>query len=197
MSENLARNDFAWDLTAAPAEAPSRGRERPLRVVAPGTRAAAKPKLLYAFVALGAIGAIVLTQILLSVGLSQGAYELNSLQRDHRELGWQSQAIGTDLAAISSPQYIAANAEALGMTFGGAPAYISLKTGEVLGTPAVAGQPGSVKQAPSSVVQNRMLQGAAIATTGGEVVINSGAANAPVTPGIVSLDAGLPAPKTH
>ncbi|MCS4276944.1 hypothetical protein D9V34_06130 [Mycetocola lacteus] len=196
MSENLARNDFAWDVTAAPVEAPERGRERPLRAVSPGTRtrAQAKPKLLYAFMALGAIGAIVLTQILLSVGLSQGAYELNALQKEHRELGWQSQSIGTDLAAISSPQYIAANAQALGMTFGGTPAYLSLKTGEVTGTAAGT---GPVKQVPANSIQNSMIQGAPIATAGGDVVINSGAANAPAGPANVSLDAGLPSPKTH
>lgn len=198
MSDNLARNDLAatgigW--SALP-EAPETPAERRLRAVLPGTGAGMrrKPKLVYALISLGALGAIVVVQLILSVGLSHGAYQLDALQTQHREFGWQRQALSNDLASISSPQYIAANAEAIGMTLGGTPAYLTLSTGEVTGVPAPG---GAVKQGPSSLIPNSAIAGEPLATKPDASVVNPGAAEVAIATGPVSLDGGLPSPTTR
>lgn len=197
MSHNLATADWTA-LVPNPGAEPERTPSRLRAVTAlPGavrSRAGA-PKLIFALVAVAAVAGIVIVQLLLSVGLSQGAYRLSSLETESRQLGWQRQELATDVAAISSPQVIATNAEKIGMTMGGTPAYISLSDGAIVGVPSEAGTKGSVVQQSPSKIGNSLVTGAT-----GAVV--PGAAN-PATPGTsapsgpVSLDAGLPAPQTH
>lgn len=197
MSQNLATADWTALVPnpgAQPEATPSRLRAVTALPGAARSRAGA-PKLVFAFIAVAAVAAIVVIQLLLSVGLSQGAYQLSSLESQSRQLGWQRQELATDVAAISSPQIIASNAEKIGMTMGGTPAYISLSNGKIVGVPSEAGTKGAIVQQSPSKIGNSLVTGATGATVPGAVVGATPSTSAPSGP--VSLDAGLPAPQTH
>ena len=54
-------------------------------------------------------------QMVLSIMTTQGSYELAELTQEQRALTYQKQILYDDVAGLSSPQYLAANAAALGM----------------------------------------------------------------------------------
>ncbi len=49
---------------------------------------------------------------------TQTSYELSALTSQQRDLDWQKQMLQDDVAGLSSPQYLAANAQAMGMLTG-------------------------------------------------------------------------------
>lgn len=97
-----------------------------------------RPKIAYAAVVVAGVLAIVVTQLMLSIGLSDGAYEISSLQQQQKELDRSNQVLTEQFDKLSSPQNLAANAEALGMVANSAPVYLRLSDGAVLGSPAAA-----------------------------------------------------------
>ncbi|MHA7986342.1 hypothetical protein ACX9R5_11090 [Rathayibacter sp. CAU 1779] len=97
-----------------------------------------RPKLFYAAIAVLTVMIVVVTQLLLSIGVSQGAYKIESLQADKSRLARQYQQASETVDALSSPQNLAANAEALGMVNNGTPVYLRLSDGAVIGSPAPA-----------------------------------------------------------
>ena len=128
-----------------------------------------RPKLLYAGVAVGALVLIVVAQLALSIGVSNGAYRLNSLQIQQKQLGRDYQAASEAAGKLSSPQNLAANADALGMVANGSPVYLRLSDGQVVGSPtAAAGSPAPAAAAGSSLVPNALIDGVPLvtATTG-------------------------------
>jgi hypothetical protein len=187
-----------------PAEAPRRHLE-----VAP-TRAQrrARPRLLPALVTIGGIGVILLAQLLLSIVLADGAYQISGLQSAKHDAVLQQHALSEQLDLLASPQHLAANAEALGMVASGNAVYLDAKTGAVTGTASAAG--GSLLGAGDQV-GNVLLTGTALVTpspTGTGVTTTTttdptgdtqaptdtgtgGAGQAPQTPGL------LPSPTTH
>lgn len=97
-----------------------------------------RPKLLYAGIAVGSLVLIVIAQLALSIGVSNGAYRLNSLQQQQKQLARSYQASSEAANRLSSPQNLAANAEALGMVPNGSPVYLRLSNGQVIGSPTPA-----------------------------------------------------------
>ena len=81
---------------------------------------------------------IVVAQMLLSIAVTQGAYEVDAYQIAQAKLARQEQQLREDLDRVQSPQYLAANAEALGMVPNANPVYLRLSDGGVLGQPAAA-----------------------------------------------------------
>ena len=197
MSANLA--------TAFPLSSPGAPRrrvetpERPLRAVPASAARRARPKIAYAVGAVAGVLAIVVTQLLLSVGLSQGAYEISALSKQQTQLTWEKQAVTDDLLEVSSPQFIAANAQALGMVISGTPAYLRLSDGGIVGVPAAGTADSSVPVGASTLVANSLITDLPLVTVPDQTVdpANSGVADAdaPVAP--ISLDNGIPAPQTH
>ena len=189
MSDNLARVPLAAERELL--ESPISER-RSFRIVAPAPSHPARPRIFYALTAVAGIAAIIVAQLLLSVGISQGAYEISSLQSNQSQLGRTAASVSEDLARVSSPQSLAANAEGLGMVSNSNPVYLRLSDGAVLGAPASAS--GSQAGA-SSLVPNALLTGSTLlsqlpddaAAASGAVAISSG----PVVP------AGLAAPTTR
>ena len=187
MSDNLARVSFAVEREEV--EVPAR---RGFRLVAPAPSRRARPRIFYALTAVAGMAAIIVAQLLLSVGISQGAYEISSLQASQSELGRTAASVSEDLVRVSSPQSLAANAEGLGMISNSNPVYLRLSDGAVLGAPASAS--GSQAGA-ASLVPNALLAGSTpltqlpddVAAASGAVTITS----APVVP------AGLAAPTTR
>lgn len=193
-----------WTGSAVPAPVKEPKRTH-LEVVPSRSQRRARPRALYAGVAVGALLAIVVAQLLLSIGISQGAYQLNSLQAKQTQLQRSYQAVSEDLGRVSSPQNLAANANALGMVSNSSPAYLRLSDGAVLGAPVAAnGAAGTVTGGQGNLVPNSLLAGVPLVTqaqqTGAAQTGNSastGAANAPQQKPTVPLQGALPTPVTH
>jgi hypothetical protein len=172
----------------------------------------AKPRMFYAAVTVGTLLVIVIAQLLLSIGVSQGAYQLGGLQDQQTDLQRSYQAVSEDVNRLSSPQNLAANADALGMVTNGTPVYLRLSDGAVLGSPAAASAAaGTVTGAAGNLIPNALLAGVPILGTqtdpNGSAVPPAGTkAPVPATPetntpasgtGPVTLDGALPSPTTH
>jgi len=185
-----------------------------------------RPKLLYAGVAVGALVLIVIAQLALSIGVSNGAYRLNSLQQQQKVLGRDYQASAEAAEKLSSPQNLAANANALGMVPNGSPVFLRLSDGQVIGSPTPAsGQPAAQGPADASpLVPNALIDGVPLVTdstgpkpsevatdaasvapaqpasqqTGSKPASGTPAANVdPQNDGPVAWTGQLPAPSTH
>lgn len=198
--------------------------ERPnhLEVVPTRTQRRARPRTAYAIVAVGVLLGIVVAQLLLSIAVSQGAYQLSSLQSKETQLQRSYQAASEDLNRLTSPQNLAANANALGMVSNSNPAYLRLSDGAVLGAALPAdGSAGTVTGGQGNLVPNSLLTGVPLvtapkvsaapktattakpattpATTGTQTgnSATTGAADPAVPPASVPLDGALPTPVTH
>jgi hypothetical protein len=220
VSTNLAerRPSVGWIGRTAPRPAEE---ERPshLEVVSTRSQRRARPRTVYAIVAIGTLFGIIVAQLLLSIGLSQGAYQLSSLQDTQTQLQRSAQAASEDLNRVASPQNLAANANALGMVSNSNPVYLRLSDGAVLGAPVPAnGAAGTVTGGQGNLVPNSLLAGVPLATqlnkthpaTGAASGASAGAASGKAgssgstsvpkkaTPApTVPLDGALPTPVTH
>lgn len=175
----------------------------------------ARPKLFYAAIAVLTVMTVVVAQLLLSIGVSQGAYRIEALQTDKAQLVRSYQQASEKAQALSSPQYLAANAAALGMVNNGTPVYLRLSDGAVIGSPAPASaSAGSIGQ----LVGNSLTQDIPLVTAPKTPKKKSAAGATPVsgqspaggsgsgTPGgnqqqtdsgPVAWTGALPAPSTH
>ncbi|GAB2838909.1 hypothetical protein ACFQ0P_12875 [Microbacterium insulae] len=194
----------ATNVLQTPAVAPIRSDAptRRLRVVdAPVRRR--RPKLLYGVVAVLGAFLIAGAQIALSIMTTQGTYELSTLTAQQRELTFQKQVLYDQVAGLSSPQYLAANAAALGMVIDESPSYLRLSDGALLGAGEVSFGNSSVNALGRGVVPNALITQTPLvtdpdATIEGEKapkaapVEDAGVANTP--PPITD---GLPTPSTH
>jgi hypothetical protein len=194
-------------MSAVPAQslpAPRRAPQPTRRLrPAPERLARAKPRLAYAVIALGGVVVIVVAQLLLSVAVTQGAYEIDKLQMSQSDLALQQQKLSEDLDRVQSPQYLAVNAEALGMVPNANPVYLRLSDGAVLGEPTAAG--GAAASGP--LVPNLLITDVPLVTeqhTGqtasGEVPGEAGSAGGSVpeqAPAPPPVSGALPTPATH
>jgi hypothetical protein len=115
--------------------------------VAPATRHARAaqpvPKLRYIVVVLTGIFAILGIQLLLSIAVSGGAYEIAALKGEMRTSQQELQIVAEDINALVAPSTLAGLATAMGMVADNNPAYLKLSTGEVLGEAVPAAANGS------------------------------------------------------
>jgi hypothetical protein len=172
-----------------------------------------RPRIVYALSATAGVSVVVIAQLLLSVGISQGAYELSTLRVNQLELGRTSDSVTEDLVRVSSPQSLAANAEALGMVSNSNPVYLRLSDSAVLGAPSsatgVAGTsanlvPNALLTGMPLVTQQAAAQGASVAAAAPaavEPVAVAPAAVAPevaaAAPVVAAVPDGLPTPITR
>ncbi|MGO4102327.1 hypothetical protein AB4Y63_00105 [Leifsonia sp. YAF41] len=190
MSDNLAR-------VLRPSQLPEPEREqtparRPLQIVTTRTQRKARPRIIYAFTAVTGIVVIIFAQLLVSVGISQGAFEISTLQKSQVELGRTADSVRENLVRVSAPQALAANAEALGMVSNSNPVFLRLSNNAVSGVPSPAA--GTTVNA-AALVPNALLTGIPLVTqlpvAGAEIAPPVGA---PVT---IPADGGIPTPMTH
>ncbi len=193
--------------TARPLRQPVEASRRHLEVAPSRAQRRARPRLLPALVTIGGIGVILLAQLLLSIVLADGAYQISGLQSAKHDAVLQQHALSEQLDLLASPQHLAANAEALGMVASGSALYLDARTGAVTGTGTAAG--GSLLGAGDQI-GNVLLGGTALVTvkasgtgmttsttdsTGGTQAPTDtgtgGTGQAPQTPGL------LPSPTTH
>ena len=185
------------------------------QVVATRAQRKARPRVFYALVTMAVVFGIIVTQLLLSVAVSSGAYEIASLQMSNKELSRTYQTMTQDLDRLSSPQNLAANAEALGMVVNNTPVYLRISDGAVLGSPVPASaDAGVIAGSAAGAIPNSLLSGVSLVTQAeseakAEAAKKAAADAAKVSPvtdsvpgaavpaGPVALTDGLPAVATH
>jgi len=174
--------------TAVPA-GPAPGR-RHVEIVTTRAQRRARPRLVYVLVTVLGLFGILMAQLLLSIVLSDNAYQLSSWQAKQKELTRTQQMLSEQLDVLNSPQNLAQRAEALGMVSNASPAFLRLSDGAVLGAPvaAKASTGGVVDAATGNLVANSLLPfyteaaatGSATDAAAGGQTPGASAADAPV-----------------
>lgn len=188
----------ALPLVPGTATRPARNR---LRAVDGASARRRRPRLAYAIIALSGAVAIAAAQMGISIAMTQGVYEEQALTQQVKALQYESQSLNQQLVGLSSPQYLAANASALGMVINEAPSYLRLSDGAILGSGAAAPWQSTVDAIGRGSVANSLVATAPLVTAPDATI--EGLPEAPVAPtdavvtGPPALSEGLPAPQTR
>lgn len=183
-------------------------RAEPSRRLAPVSAPAARrrPRLAYAALAVGGALAIGAAQMGISLATTQDAFVLADLNIRQHELSLQKQALHEDLVGISSPQSLAAKADAMGLVVAGSASYLRLSDGKVLGTGDVASWASTVDPNGATKVGNALLapppptaaEQAKAKAAKDAAAQRDGTAASPVEPaGPPVITDGLPTPTTR
>lgn len=195
---------FDLDLTfPQPERAPSDPRR--LRAVESAPRR--RPRRMFGVIAVAGAIAIALAQMTLSILTTQTGYEIASLTQQQRGLTYEQQILTDEVAGLNSPQYLAANAAALGMVINEAPSYLRLSDGAVIGAGQAAADGSTVDAIGRGSVQNALItdtplvtapdatiQGVPMAPTTTDGAATTGEAGSTTPPPITD---GLPTPATR
>lgn len=173
--------------------------ERRLHLVAQTGRRR-RPRMLYGVIAVGGAVVIGALQMGLSILTTQTSYEISSLKQQQNQLTWQKQILQDEVAGLSSPQYLAANAAALGMVITESPNYLRLSDGSVMGSSTAAGGVSSVDALSRAAVGNALVAGVPLVTDPAASLATGVSVDEllivdPATPPPIAD--GLPAPATH
>ena len=144
---------------AQPLQAPQRhDAPRHIEIVTTRAQRRSRPRSFYAIVAVISVFALLIAQLMLSIIVSDGAYQISSLQNEQKQLARTEQALNEDLDLLASPQSLAARAEAIGMVLGtNAPVFLRLSDGLVTGYPTPAAGAAGAIGADGSLVANALL----------------------------------------
>jgi len=169
-----------------------------------------RPKVVYAIVAVAGAVAIGGAQMALSILTTQTSYQIATLTSQQRELSWQKQMLYDDVAGLSSPQYLAANASALGMVINESPSYLRLSDGAILGSSQAALDASSVDALNRAAVGNALITDTPLVTDPDATIQGTplpdplpmadgadGGGTTPVSNTPPPLTDGLPTPSTH
>ena len=181
----------------APASAPAVEPRRRWLKPAPDSvpRQRRRPRIVYAAVAIGGIAIIALAQLLLTIGLSDGAYQVSAQQSKLKDLSRTNQALSEQLTALSSPQNLVQNAQTLGMVANGNTVYLRLSDGAVLGSPTPASAANAPIAADQALVPNSLLQPDPVVAAPVPDVSSAPPTAAPDPS--VPWQGALPSPQTH
>ncbi|HAJ17130.1 MAG: hypothetical protein DSY74_05065 [Actinobacteria bacterium] len=192
------------DLLAALDEfAPS---ARPVETQAPRLRpveqtaARRRPRLAYGIVAVLGAAAIVAAQMVVSILTTQDTYAISALTSQQRQLTWDRQILYDEVAGLSSPQYLAANASALGMVISEAPTFLRLSDGALVGASQAAGWQSSIDAVGRGAVANALITQTPLVTDpaatieGTPVEVTDETGQSVIPP---ALTDGLPTPTTR
>lgn len=183
---------------AVPLSAPERPALQPVEVAPSRVQRRGRPRPVYAVVTLGGVLAIVVVQLLLSLAVSNGAYELSTLAGDRAALGREEQTLRERIDVLGSPQNLATEAEGLGMVANGSSAVIWLSDGTVEGNVSAAEGDSGVVGSHGNLVANSLLaQQAAGASADEETGSDNTPEAAAVPAGETPTMSGLPTPSTH
>ena len=132
---------------------------RHIQIVSTRAQRRARPKVSYALITVGGVFALFIAQLLLSIVVAEGAYEISELRAEQRELTRTEQALGEQLEVLQSPQNLATEAESLGMVVNDlTPMFLRLSDGKVLGGAAASAEGGALLE-NGSLVPNALLSG--------------------------------------
>ncbi|MSW97166.1 MAG: hypothetical protein F2808_02145 [Actinobacteria bacterium] len=191
-----------------------------LQIVSAASRRRRRPKAFFATVTVLTIFGIIVAQILLSISLQSGAYQISGLQHQMKDLTRTYESSTQDIDRMNSPQNVSESAESLGMVGKSNPVYLRLSDSFVTGS-AAAAQTNGTLYSHGDMVPNEMLtpirserQAAAtaaaakanakakIAPTAGASVLTenlvAGSASASAADSLeVPSHQGIPSPSTH
>lgn len=144
---------------AEPQQAPRRdARPRHIEIVTTRAQRRSRPRSFYAVVAVTSVFALLIAQLLLSILLSDGAYQIAALQGEQKQLARTEQALNESLDLLASPQSLALRAESLGMVLDtNAPVLLRLSDGLVSGIPTPAAGAAGAIGADGAQVANALL----------------------------------------
>jgi hypothetical protein len=159
-------------------------RRAPVEIVTTRAQRRARPRIAYALVATASLFVLLLTQLAISIALSDGAYTISDLQAEKTELTRDQQKYSEQLDVLSSPQNLANNAEQLGMVRNSNPVYLDPTTGAVHGDPAPA---DGTADGTDNLIPNTLLDGVPLATVAPDAATSDAAES-----GAASSDAAAP-----
>lgn len=181
---------------------------RHIEIVSTRSQKRARPRVIYALVAVAGLFVILMGQLLLSIWLSDGAYQISDLQQTQRDLSRDQQALGESLNVLQSPQNLAGQASALGMVMNtGSQGFLSL-SGGVTRAPTAATADTTVAADAAIYTPNALITpdisalgaaaaaAAAAAVGTGAPAASTGAGSVASTPGAPAQTV-LPSPITH
>lgn len=180
---------------------------RHIEIVSTRSQKRARPRVIYALVAVAGLFVILMGQLLLSIWLSDGAYQISGLQQTQRDLSRDQQALGESLNVLQSPQNLAGQASALGMVMNtGSQGFLSL-SGGVTRAPTAATADTTVAADAAIYTPNALITpdisalgaaaaAAAVAVGTGAPAASTGAGSVASTPGAPAQTV-LPSPITH
>ena len=113
---------------------------RPRLAVVPAAAERARGVPFVAFV-VGLLVAGLVGLLVLNTSLQRGVYAVTDLRTQAADLTLRQQNLQLKVAELQAPQRVAEEALAIGMVRTNSPAFLSLRTGKVLGVPT-PGQPG-------------------------------------------------------
>lgn len=189
--------------SALPARRPAREQQpRHIDIAPTRSQKKARPKAVYALVTVAGLFAILLAQLLLSIVVSDGAYQISGLQQEQKELARDQQALTEQLHVLESPQHLAANAESLGMVASAGTAYLRLADGAVLGKPVAARTSDGIAVGPDGapLVPNELLAGVpitAVSTVPAAGADTGAPGTLPAGGSVASTPQGIPSPITR
>ncbi|HCM50265.1 MULTISPECIES: hypothetical protein [unclassified Microbacterium] len=195
MSADLlaALDEFAPSARPVETQAP---RLRPVEQTAAWRR----PRLAYGIVAVLGAAAIVAAQMVVSILTTQDTYAISALTSQQRQLTWDRQILYDEVAGLSSPQYLAANASALGMVISEAPTFLRLSDGALVGASQAAGWQSSIDAVGRGAVANALITQTPLVTDpaatieGTPVEVTDETGQSVIPP---ALTDGLPTPTTR
>lgn len=185
---------------ARPLVAPAPTQHPHIEIVTSREQRRARPKLAYAVVTIMSLFAIFAAQLLLSIVVSDGAFQIEALQEEQKELLRTQDALSENLNLYGSTQNLATQAAHLGMVPNPSPLTMNMDTGAVYGSPGTAdpmGCGGGCNLITNSLLNGMPLVDAVGATTGNAVAPAAAPVTAPQTDMAPPVTNALPAPVTR
>jgi hypothetical protein len=185
---------------ARPLLAPAPTTHPHIEIVTTREQRRARPKLAYAVVTIMSLFAIFAAQLLLSIVVSDGAFQIEALQQEQKELLRTQDALSEHLNLYGSTQNLATQAAHLGMVPNPAPLTLNMDTGAVYGSPGTAdpmGCGGGCNLITNSLLTGMPLVDAPGATTGNAVPPGVAPTDASQTGTAPATTNALPAPVTR
>ncbi len=183
------------DFDQQPATRLPRLSERHIEIVSTRDQRRKRPRVVYAAVAVGGLFGILIVQLLLSIWLSNGVYQISSLQQAQRELSRDQQSLTEALHVLQSPQNLASQAAVLGMvTNTGSQGFLSLNSG-VLRNPTAASGDTTVAANIATLTPNSLITPGVLAAGPAGEPAGSGSttlAPAPAAEPVQPVAAGAP-----
>jgi len=171
---------------------------RRVEIVTTRVQRRARPRAVYAVVTIGSLFLIFAAQLVLSIVVSDGAYQISTLQAEQKDLLRTQDALTERLHILESTQNLATQAAHLGMVPNASPFTLNLATGGVYASPGTVDPTGC--GGACALITNSLLAGVPLvdpstpAAATSTTTTTSTGANAPADPAVTST---LPSPVTH
>lgn len=168
---------------------------RHIEVISSRSQRRARPKVVYAIVAVVGLFLILVAQLLLSIVLSGGAYKIAALQSTQKELSRDQQSLTESIQVLSSPQNLATQANALGMVVNSSDSGwldISGNGSTVLKSPTAAASASSVSTSGASLIGNALITPELLASQAATAAALAAGTTAAGTPSTTAPSATAP-----